>query len=363
MTYKDTKEDIVLVVDDIEINRTILCEILRNDYKTVEAEGGAEALEFLFDSDGNAKSLLPTIVLLDVMMPDVDGFEVLAKIKANEATRNIPVLFISASDSEQTETRGLQGGAADYITKPFNHDIIRARVDNHINLARYRYNLEQLVSKKTSEVTRTYESTLEVLATIIEYRNLESGAHVRRTTLLTEVLVDRMRKSEKFKTALESENISSMVKASALHDIGKIAIPDSILLKPGKLTGEEFAVIKTHTTIGSRIIDSIMVKLPDNDLYLKYAKEIGHYHHERWDGTGYPEGLKGENIPLSARIVSVVDVYDALTSARCYKDAFGHEVSLNILYEGRGTQFDPDIIDLISSVADTFRKIVDENRD
>ncbi|MCL2222134.1 MAG: response regulator [Oscillospiraceae bacterium] len=363
MTTNDTNKDIVLIVDDIDINRSILCEILRDDYQTIEADGGVKALDYLFDSDGNARKLLPTAVLLDVMMPDIDGFEVLERIKSHDDTKNIPVLIISASDSEQAESRGLFGGAADYITKPFNHDIVRARVDNHINLARYSHELEELVSIKTSEVTRTYESTLEVLATIIEYRNLESGAHIRRTTLLTEVLINKMLKTKKFRAALENENISSMIKASALHDIGKIGIPDSILLKPGKLTSEEFDVIKTHPTIGSRIIDSISENLPDNDLYLKYAKEICHFHHERWDGKGYPDGKKEDDIPLSARIVSVVDVYDALTSSRCYKEAFSHEVSLDILAQERGTQFDPNIIDLVPSVAEVFRKIVEENRD
>jgi len=362
-TNNDTNKDIVLVVDDIEINRTILCEILRGDYQTVEADGGVSALECLFDSHGRARKVLPTVVLLDVMMPDIDGFEVLKRIKSHEETKNIPVLFISASDSEQAESRGLSSGAADYITKPFNHDIVRARVDNHVNLARYSHNLEELVAVKTSEVTRTYESTLEVLATIIEYRNLESGAHIRRTTLLTAALVAKMLKLKKFKAALKSENIPSMIKASALHDIGKIGIPDNILLKPGKLTGEEFDVIKTHPTIGSRIIDSIAENLPDNDLYLKYAKEICHHHHERWDGRGYPGGRQGDEIPLSARIVSVVDVYDALTSSRCYKDAFSHEISLDILLKERGAQFDPDIIDIVPSVADVFWKIVEDNRD
>jgi len=363
MISKDTSKDIVLIVDDIEINRKILCEILGDDYQTVEADDGAMALDMIFESDGSAKQVLPTAVLLDIIMPDIDGFEVLERLKSHESTKNIPVLIISASDSDESESRGLLGGAADYITKPFNFDVVRARVDNHINLARYNHNLEKLISIKTSEVTRTYESTLEVLATIIEYRNLESGAHIRRTTLLTEILVELMLSSDKFKEALEKENISSLVKASALHDIGKIAIPDSILLKPAKLTDEEFDVIKTHANIGSRIIDSISEKLPDNDLYLKYANEICHYHHERWDGTGYPEKLKGADIPLSARIVSVVDVYDALTSVRCYKDAIPHEVSLNILKEGRGTQFDPNIIDLVPSVAEAFLRIAEEHRD
>jgi len=356
-------KDLILIVDDIDINRIILREILQNDYEIIEAENGTEALALLFDESGNPKDKLPTAVLLDVMMPGIDGFEVLAKIKENEFTKKIPVLFITATDSEETESKGLIAGAADYITKPFNHDVVRARVDNHIDLARYSHSLEQLVAKKTSEVTKTYESTLEVLATIIEYRNLESGTHIRRTTLLTEILVSKMLKTEKFKAALEALNIPSLIKASALHDIGKIGIPDGILLKPGKLTNDEFNMIKTHTTVGSHIIDSIAENLPDNDQYLKYAKDICHYHHERWDGNGYPTGLSKEEIPLAARIISIVDVYDALVSPRCYKDPFSHDVSMGIIKDGRGTQFDPDIIDLIDEVAEAFKEVEEAHRD
>jgi len=357
------KKDIILIVDDIEINRMILREILQNDYDIIEASGGIEAVNVLFDANGEPNEVLPTTILLDIMMDDLDGFAVLEKIMANEVTKNIPVLFITAADSEEIESKGLMAGAADYITKPFNHTVVRARVDNHLNLARYRHKLEQLVSIKTAEVTKTYESTLEVLATIIEYRNLESGAHIRRTTLLTEVLVAKMLESEQFKAALMEENIPSLIKASALHDIGKIGIPDGILLKPGKLNDDEFNVIKSHTTVGSQIIDSISETLPDNDMYLKYAKDICHYHHERWDGRGYPGGLTAEEIPLAARIISVVDVYDALVSPRCYKDPFSHDVSFSIITEGRGTQFDPDIVDILPSVAKAFKEIEEAHGD
>ena len=344
--------DIILIVDDDFINRMILREILQDDYQIYEAANGAETFKILYED-----KILPTVVLLDIIMPDIDGFQVLERIKSEDETKNIPVLFITAADSDETESRGLKIGAADYVTKPFNHDVVRARVDNHINLARYQHGLEQMVVKKAAEVTKTYEQTLEVLATIIEYRNLESGAHIRRTTLLTEAMVNKMLTIEKFKTALSEVNIHSLIKASALHDIGKIGIPDSILLKPGKLTDAEFDMMKTHTTVGSEIIDSISSTLPDNDMYLRYAQNICHFHHERWDGKGYPTGLKGEDIPLSARILSVVDVYDALVNPRCYKGAFSHDVSLGIIIEGRGTQFDPDIVDLIPDISEVFRKL------
>ena len=356
MRYDDG--DVILIVDDIEINRIILQEILQDDYRIIEAASGEEAFKILFED-----KILPTAVLLDIIMPDIDGFQVLDRIKQHEKTKNIPVLFITAADSDETESRGLKSGAADYVTKPFNHDVVRARVDNHINLARYRHSLERLVAKKAAEVTRTYEQTLEVLATIIEYRNLESGAHVRRTTLLTEVIVAKMLEIEAFRSVLLTENIHSLIKASALHDIGKIGISDTILLKPGKLTSEEFDVIKTHTTIGRQIIESIALDLPDHDMYLKYAEDICHNHHERWHGKGYPYGLKGENIPLSARIISVVDVYDALVSQRCYKGAYSHDVSLGIIMEGRGTQFDPSIVDILPDISSMLRSIQESHRD
>ena len=348
----DGNGDIILIVDDDFINRMILREILQDDYEIIEAESGAETFKILYED-----KILPTVILLDIIMPNIDGFEVLERIKREDETKTIPVLFITAADSDETESRGLKTGAADYVTKPFNHDVVRARVDNHINLARYQYGLEQLVIKKAAEVTKTYEQTLEVLATIIEYRNLESGTHIKRTTLLTEALVDKMLTNEKFKSVLQAENIHSLVKASALHDIGKIGIPDSVLLKPGKLTEDEFDMMKTHTTVGSEIIDSIAANLPDNDMFLKYANNICHYHHERWDGKGYPSGLKGDNIPLPARIISVVDVYDALVNPRCYKAAYSHDVSLGIIVEGRDTQFDPDIVDILPEISEVFRQI------
>jgi putative two-component system response regulator len=351
------KREMILIVDDIDINRMILREILQNDYAIIEAASGAEVFKILFEDN-----IIPTAVLLDIVMPDIDGFQVLERIKLDEKTSHIPVLFITAADSDETESRGLKAGAADYVTKPFNHDVVRARVDNHINLACYRHSLEKLVEKKAAEVTRTYEQTLEILATIIEYRNLESGAHIRRTTLLTEIIIAKMLETKKFKPLLLTENIHSLIKASALHDIGKIGISDSILLKPGKLTPEEFEVIRTHTTIGRQIINSIAIELPDHDFYLKYADDICYGHHERWDGKGYPCGIKGEEVPLSARIISVVDVYDALVNPRCYKAAYPHDVSIGIIMDGRGTQFDPNIVDILPGISAEFRNISDKHR-
>lgn len=354
------ESDLIFIVDDVEINRLILREILENDYNIIEAASGTEALKILFED-----KVTPAAVLLDIIMPGVDGFQVLEQMKRNDSTKKIPVLFITASNSDEYESRGLKAGASDYITKPFNHDVVRARVDNHLSLTRYQHELEQIVEIKTKEATRAYDHTLEILASIIEFRSLESGSHVRRTVLFTEIIIWKMLQIEKYKSKLTEEHIQSLRTAAALHDIGKIGISDGILLKPSKLTAEEFAVMKTHTTIGSEIIDHVAATLQNSNLHLKYAKEICHFHHERWDGAGYPFGLKGEAIPLSARIVAIVDVYDALVNPRCYKPIYSHEESMKIIKNGRGTQFDPNLVDIVldPEISDMFCNIQDFNAD
>ncbi len=343
--------DKVLIVDDIDINRLILSEILGDRYEIVEAESGIEAVDYLFN-----EPKLPSAVLLDIIMPGLDGFEVLKIIKADPRTENIPILFITAADADVNETRVLQEGAVDFISKPFNPDVVKARLHNHIQLQRYSMDLEKMVEQKTAELTRTHERILETLATIIEYRSLESGTHVRRSSELTGLLIESMMTVPKFKRELSMLNPTTIVKAVALHDIGKVGISDSILLKPGKLTTEEFEEIKKHSVIGSNIIDSINFE-SGNDMYLKHCRDICRYHHERWDGKGYPEGLSGESIPLSARILSVVDVYDALVNRRCYKPPLTHDAAIGILKEGAGTQFDPNIIACIDLVSEKFNNL------
>ncbi|MDR3206966.1 MAG: response regulator [Oscillospiraceae bacterium] len=351
-------KDRILIVDDLEINRLILREILSNDYEVLEAENGLQAVEVLYNA-----MPLPQAVLLDIMMPEMEGFEVLGMIKANQETEKIPVLFITAADAEHNETRGLTEGAVDYISKPFNPSVVKARVDNHIQLKRYRAELEDMVEKKTAELMRTHETMLEALATIIEYRSLESGTHIRRSTELGRLLINHMLPDPAFHNELITLNCNSIVKAMSLHDIGKIGIPDSILLKPGKLTPEEFEVIKQHAVIGGDIIDTISASLPDDAQYLRHCKDICRWHHERWDGTGYPDGLAGEDIPLSARISSVVDVYDALMNKRCYKAAMSHDEAIEVLRRGSGAQFDPRIIRIVMDIEPVFRCLEEQMAD
>jgi len=348
----------ILVVDDVDINRVILREILSDSYDIIEAENGMQAIEILFNTDIN-----PEAILLDIMMPGMDGFQVLETLKSDVRTENLPVLFITAADANINESRGLMLGASDYISKPFNPDVVKLRLDNHIQLKRYREDLESMLEEKTAELVSNHERTLETLATIIEYRSLESGTHIRRSSELTRVLIDAMVKDEQYADHLRRIHYSSIVKAVALHDIGKVGIPDNILLKPGKLTPEEFKVIETHTTIGKEIVETIAKNATDDGMYLTHCAQICLSHHENWNGTGYPEGLAGDQIPLSARILSVVDVYDALVNKRCYKPAITHEEAMNILIEDSGKKFDPGIIKILIDIQDQFREVENAMRE
>jgi len=345
------KKDIVLIVDDMDMNRLILESILCDDYEILQAENGLVAIDLLYNAVD-----LPAIVLLDIMMPEMDGFEVLDLIKSNTRTANIPVVFITAADIESTETRGLRGGAVDYVSKPFNPDVVKARVDNHIELKRYRDNLEETVEKKVLQLVKSKENMLETLATVIEYRNLESGHHVKRTSILSRCLVNRLMDIPYYVRQLTQLHPESMLKAVPIHDVGKIGIPDNVLLKPGRLTPEEFNIIKTHSTIGSGIIDTLLTK-DEGDEYLLHCRDICRHHHERFDGKGYPDGLSGENIPLSARILSIVDVYDALVNNRIYKPALPHAEAVQIIMDGSGTQFDPGILKAFYEINESFLKL------
>ena len=337
----------ILIVDDIEMNRMILNEILKDTYDVEEAGDGIEAISRLMNA-----IVKPSLILLDIMMPIMDGVQTLEYIKSNPELNRIPVIFITAADEEQ---RGLSAGAVDYIPKPFQPEVVKLRVNTHIELTQYREKLEQMVEHKANELVNVKEKFLETMATLIEFRNIESGQHVMRTKDLSAIMVSRLIEDGPYINELLNTNCAALVRAVALHDIGKIAIPDDILLKPGALTHEEFKIIKTHTTVGGEIIDSLLVGEEDDD-YLHMCHDICMHHHEKWDGTGYPSNLKGTDIPLSARIVALVDVYDALVTERCYKKAFTHEEAADILINSAGTHIDPAIVDAFVYVQDKFRK-------
>jgi putative two-component system response regulator len=268
------------------------------------------------------------------------------------------VIFITTSDSE---TEALSAGAVDFISKPFRPEIVKLRVKNQIELKNYSDSLEEMVAEKAAEITSTLNNTLQTMANIIEYRNLESGSHVKRTQLFSKALIDYILKSSlNYSNELKTLEPDIIIKSVALHDVGKIGIPDKILLKPGKLDTDEFNIMKTHTTIGKNIIESILTNT--DTVYLQHCRDICFCHHERYDGKGYPRGLTGQDIPLSARIVSLVDVYDALVCARVYKAALPYNEALRIIKEGQGTQFDPLLTDALFETAAVFENISRDNQ-
>ncbi|MDR1390232.1 MAG: response regulator [Treponema sp.] len=341
----------VLVVDDVEMNRLILEEILKDEYSLLSAENGRQALEVL-----KTQTVLPKIILLDIFMPVMNGYELLEIMKADNDYKRIPVIFITTSDSE---SEALSAGAVDFISKPFLPEIVKLRVKNQVELKNYSDNLERMVAEKTAEATSTLDNTLQAIANIIEYRNLESGSHVKRTQFFCKALIDYLIESNsRYAKTLESMEPDIIVKAMALHDVGKIGIPDNILLKPGKLDADEYEIMKTHTTVGKNIIEEMMKAVVDKDsIYLRHCLDIAYCHHERYDGRGYPRGLSGEQIPLAARLASLSDVYDALVCARVYKAAMSYEEAIAIIAEGRGTQFDPDLTDAVIHIQDRFAEI------
>ena len=339
----------VLVVDDVEVNVMILEEILKDDYRIITAFNGKEALERL-----RTANPLPKIILLDVMMPQMDGRELFEILKIDKAFQRIPVIFITAENDSESEL--LAAGAVDFINKPFLPEIVKLRVRNQIALKNYSDNLEEMVAEKTAEATKTLDNALRGLANTIEHRDLESGEHVKRTQLFVKALIDYLIKSGSvYAEELKKLQPDIVMKSMALHDVGKIAIPDNILLKPGKLDADEYEIMKTHTTRGKEIIGELGDV--NSSLYLKHCEDICYSHHERWDGKGYPRQLKGHDIPLSARLAALADVYDALVCARVYKAAMPYEEALKIIVEGRGTQFDAVIADAVVQIKERFQEI------
>jgi putative two-component system response regulator len=344
----------VFVVDDQDINIMMLEEILQDDYRIITANNGKEALHQLHSTE-----VPPKIILLDLIMPQMDGRQMFEIMKADDALKRIPVIFITAENESESDL--LAAGAVDFINKPFKPEIVKLRVRNQIELKNYSDSLEIMVAEKTAEATKTLDSALQGLANVIEHRDLESGEHVKRTQLYVQTLCEYLIES---KSAYADELVSLkpdiIMKSMALHDVGKIAIPDRILLKPGRLDPEEYEIMKTHTTRGMEIIGELGdVK---SSLYLKHCQDICVGHHERWDGKGYPRGIKELDIPLVARMAAVADVYDALVSARVYKEAFSYGEAVKIISDGNGTQFDPVITEAVVQIKDRFQKIAEQYR-
>ncbi|TCI09616.1 two-component system response regulator [Dyella soli] len=355
-----THESTVLVVDDSPGNRMILSELLKPLYRVTEAGNGEEALARVGADDK------PDLILLDVMMPGMTGFDVCRRLKARVDTRDIPVIFLTTLNAPEDETRGLVLGAVDYISKPVNPPVVMTRVANHLRLkaaadflrSQNDY-LEQEVARRTAEVTAVQQVAILALASLAETRDNETGSHIRRTQHYVKALADHLKDHPRFAAELDEVSRRLLFQSAPLHDIGKIGVPDQILLKPGRLTPQEFEVMKTHTTLGRDAIQRAEEQLGMDVPFLRLAKEIAYGHQERWNGSGYPRGQQGDDIPVSARLMAVADVYDALISQRVYKKAMSHQEAVAQISAKRGIDFDPDIVDAFLELQGEFRAIAE----
>ena len=354
----------VLVVDDTPDNLTLMGSLLREHFVVKVANNGDKALK-IAQSDTP-----PDLILLDIMMPDMDGYEVCRRLKASAASRDIPVIFLTARSDTDDERMGFSLGAVDYITKPISPPLLLARVNTHLALKatadflrdKSAY-LEREVALRTLEVQAIQDVTIMAMTSLAETRDNETGNHIRRTQLYVKALAEHMRSHPRFESVLTDRMLDLLYKSAPLHDIGKIGIPDSILLKPGKLTVEEFEVMKTHAALGRRAIEDAERRLGMRVAFLNVSKEIAYSHHEKWDGSGYPEGLRGDAIPVAARFMAIADVYDALINRRVYKPPYSHDQACSTIIKGKGTHFDPDLVDGFVEIAEDFRSIAQKYPD
>ncbi|WP_419812205.1 HD-GYP domain-containing protein [Bacterioplanoides sp.] len=348
------KKERLLIVDDEAFYIKVLVELLSPDYQITLAKSGQQALRLLEADE------LPDLILLDIVMPDEDGYQICQKIKNNPRLKDIPVIFLTVKGEVEDEIKGFASGASDYITKPFSPPIVCARVATHLALQQSRqqlreYNdlLEQRVQERTQEISRTQDMAIYCMTSLAETRDNETGMHIRRTQHYVKALAEHLRDQGHFPDVLDDAYIELLFKSAPLHDIGKVGVPDRILLKPGKLDADEWLEMKKHSEYGKSAIETAEKEYGDSS-FLAVAKEICYSHHERWDGCGYPCGLYGEQIPLSARLMAVADCYDALISRRVYKDPFPFDSAREIICEGKGSQFDPMMVDAFEAIESTF---------
>ncbi len=353
-----SRKPTILVVDDTPQNLSVMNDLLQDDYIVKVAPGGARALKVA------RAETPPDLILLDIMMPEMDGYEVCRQLKDDARTQHIPVIFLTAKAEQDDERQGFALGAVDYITKPISPPIVLARVKTHLALKASadflrdkNLFLEQEVARRTEEVRAVQDATILMMASLAETRDNETGNHILRTQYYVKALAIKLQNHPRFSNFLTETNIELLFKSAPLHDIGKVGIPDRILLKPGKFNFDEFEIMKTHAALGRDAILQAERRLGFKVPFLDFAKEIAYSHQEKWDGSGYPQGLAGDAIPISARLMALADVYDALISRRVYKPAMPHETAVAIIIEGRGRHFDADMVDAFVEIQEEFRAV------
>ena len=345
----------ILVVDDTKTNIDVLEGILSNDYEVCVALNGKKAIEL-------TEKIKPDLILLDVMMPEMDGYETLRIMREKNILQGIPVIFLTAKADSKSEQIGLDLGAVDYITKPFNPALVTLRIKNQLQLKLQRDHLHELVDERTADLRKTLKVMLTSLGSLAEYRDPETGEHIKRTQIIVQRLAEELRKNPKFTDTITPEYIENLATAAPLHDIGKVGIHDRILRKPGTLTQDEREIMMQHPHMGYDVLQEATKELRDSPM-VRIAAEMALGHHEYWNGEGYPNHRKKDEIPIGARIMAVADVYDALVSKRPYKEPYPHEVAVEEIIKGRGTQFDPDVVDAFLAIADQLPEIYEQFKD
>jgi len=355
------KKHCIFLVDDNIVNLNTGKNVLQDKYTVITIPSG----ERLFAS---LKKLKPDLILLDIDMPGMNGYDTIKGLKINPETANIPVIFLTGKNTSDDELTGLTLGAVDYIAKPFSPPILLKRVELHLLLQaqneiirEYSGNLIELVSERSDEIAALQDAVILWAAEVIEFRDLETGKHVERVQKYLEVLLAEMMKTPRYASEVLTWDYEAFVKSTLLHDVGKIKIRDDLLLKQSRLSDDEVTDMKLHSQYGKTLLEQLEKRVP-NQKFLEYAKILAYRHHERWDGKGYPEGLKGEEIPLQARMMALADVYDALISERPYKKAYTHDEAIQIIAEGSGTQFEPELAELFIQLSDKIRQINEEGR-
>lgn len=337
----------LLLIDDARLNLATARAVLKDDYILLEATSAKEGFEIL-------ETTLPDLILLDIIMPEMDGYEMITELKSRRRLRRIPVIFLTAVADPVSEVKGFNLGAVDFITKPFVAPVMKRRIETQLELYSYQKELNIIVERKVEEAEKLQHMLASGFAELVESRDGVTGGHIKNTLIYYEAFIEALKEVPKFKDEITDEFIKLSVQAAPLHDIGKIGIDDYVLRKQSGLEKSEMKYMQTHSELGGATFHKIRKIFPENE-FLQISENMALYHHERWDGTGYPMGLKGLDIPIEARIMSVVDVYDALTSQRPYKEPFSHEKSMEIILQGRGTQFDPDLVDEFMKVSDRIK--------